>query len=499
MNTRAKSFLFFSGSLLLTFLLYLPSLSGMPVWDDVSFWFQDPVITTSFSYLEIWKKFSWPFSVSFQKVLYSILGERYVFYHSLNVLLHFGNALILYFIAKSLNLPYRRWLFALFLFHPASVITVAWMIQLKTLLCFAFAAASVWAFLKFPTGKRWMILSWVFFLLSTLSKSASIPLSALFILYLLRQGQRRQMLWLIPFVTISLFSAYRVLKSPVTIQAVAKLESKKSSIIPAESRGEVTSEPAPKVQVPAVMAPEKPAPQLPTEGPTTAAPPAPIAKNEPAQPEEKWKNRLSTFFQSARYYFWHSFLPLDNYPVKGLNYQRPGIFEIIQVIFLILIIMIDKFSALSLSLISGYVLLMPFLGLFPAPYMNLTWVSDQHLYLALPFFIYFWLSALQRIKKNWERFIPFFFLPLFFYQVFISNNFYRDEESFYLAALEADALNVPIAYNLSLVYLRQGRLNDAMNLTSQMMQYSQVSEDVRNSKFFAHMFVLHTRLMEFKP
>jgi hypothetical protein len=492
MNARAKSILFFSGSLLLTFLLYLPSLSGEPVWDDVSFWFQDPVITTSFSYLEIWKKFSWPFSVSLQKVLYSMLGERYVFYHALSVFLHYGNALLLYFVAGSLNLPYRRWLFILFLIHPASVITVAWMIQLKTLLCFAFAAASVWAFLKFPKGKRWMILSWSLFLLSTLSKSASIPLSGLFILYTLRQGQRRQMLWLIPFILISFFSAYRVLKSPVTIQAVAKLESKNTGIIPAESRGEVVAEQAPEAPAPT------PPPAPPSAGPQPVTP-APVAQAAPDKTTEKWKNRVSTFFQSARYYFWHSFLPLDNYPVKGLNYQKPGIFEIIQVIFLILIIMIDKFSTLSLSLVSGYVLLMPFLGLFPAPYMNLTWVSDQHLYLALPFFIYFWLSALQRIKKNWARFIPFFFLPLFFYQVFISNNFYRNEETFYQAALKADALNVPIAYNLSLVYLRQGRLNDAMNLTSQMMLYSEISEEVRTSKFFPHIFVLHTRLMEFRP
>lgn len=512
MNSKVKNILFTVLVIPVLFLLYWPALNGWPLWDDISFWFNDPVIRFDYSYLDIWSKFSWPLSVSAQKLLWNLFGEKFWRYHALNLILHWLNAWLLYLIADDLKLRWRRWILLFFLFHPANVITVAWMIQLKTILCLLFALLSFKLILEaeFKNKKRYLVLAWMMFLLSSLSKSASLPLPVIFLAICYFRGWRKDLVWLIPFFVISTIGAYRVLSSPVTLEAIQKLRSSPQPI-PAETGSRMVKN---KEALPAVaMKPQAPSPvpkksidkkEKPSKKKVdlSPSPVPPVSQVQAPVPTKRIdpslalmiERRFYNFLKTLRYYFWQTILPVRNEPVKGFNYDPPGFFEVVQLLFLLVTVYLLRRSALVIALLSGFLMLLPFLGLIPAPYMNLTWVSDQHLYLSLPFFLYFWLGLLEKLKNFWKKYVPYAMLALYAFLVFESAHYYKDEINFFEASHKADILNVPVAYNLVLVYLRQGETNLAFNLASTMVSLAEVSPEVRNNKYFLHMFIIHNKL-----
>jgi 4-amino-4-deoxy-L-arabinose transferase-like glycosyltransferase len=177
MTHRNHKSLFFIGAFFLALALYWPSINGTPIWDDQSFWFNDPVMSPDFSYLTIWKNFAWPFSVSFQKFTLSLFGKKYFAYHLINIILHFLNALLVYKLGRLLRIKYPKFLFTLFLLHPSAVITTAWMVQVKTLLCFFFGLLALLCYFKIKRQNKFALASYLCFGLSILSKSASLSFS----------------------------------------------------------------------------------------------------------------------------------------------------------------------------------------------------------------------------------------------------------------------------------------------------------------------------------
>jgi len=468
-NTIPKP-VFILVSLLLCLVLYWPSMNGQPVWDDLSYWFNYDVITKDFSYLTIWGNFGWPLSVSIQKLLFGWWNHQYLNYHLLNFLLHGLNAFFLMKVAERLKLPYARILFLLFLLHPANVISVSWMIQLKTLLCFLFALVSFYFLIKAEEQKKWFLLSWIFFFLSLTSKSASIPLSIFFLLYSFKKMKRIELLWLLPFFILSFGATGRMLASPVTSSAMAMVENQEPAPINAETASQF---------------PKKSESSAPVE--TKVVPAIPTTN-------KKVTSRFVTFISTTHYYFWQTLLPMENQPVKGLKYSGPGALEALHFIFLILVVIINWGKATSIFLGCGYLMLLPFLGIIPAPYMNLAWVSDQHLYLAMPFFICFWLSLAQKVKLKYASFIPLIFLPIYCYKVAIATPLYKNEVTFYKASLQADPLNVPIAYNLAFTYVKKGQITQALEVTNHIIQLTEVAPEIYYNKYFPAFFMLHLKL-----
>lgn len=455
---------------------------GGPVWDDVSYLFNHPSITGETSYFEILKNFAWPVSVMSQKFIYGIFGTKYFFYHLLNVFIHFINALLILKIAEKMKLPFPRPLFLLFLLHPSSVIAVSWIIQFKTLLCFLFALLSSYFFLSQRECKTKYLLSLFFFILSLLSKSASITLPLVFTLILWKKTDRRQLLWIIPFYLVSCFGAWRILKSPVTQGALTRLEKNSTPAISSETNSQIpqtkTAPPELKITSP-----------VPQESAKASSSPKTIP---PAKFAEKWNTFQGTF----HYYFWQTLLPLDNEPVKGKSHLSSGIQLYLHLFFILILIIINWARPPLFFLLSGYLLCVPFLGIFPAPYMNLTWVSDQHLYLALPFFISFWLSLLYRIKNKFIPYIPYALLPAYCFLVFTTSAYYKNEITFYEASLKYDATNIPIAYNLAVAYLQRGEFNQALNVTTSTVQMAQLIPELLKNEYFIYLYILHLNLQD---
>jgi hypothetical protein len=482
MISRIPKPLLFLISFLLGLGLYWPSMNGQPVWDDMSYLFRYDVIVGDFPYLTIWKEFGWPLSVSTHKFLFGFWKNDYLNYHLLNFIVHFINSILILNIAEKLKLPFARLLFIFFFLHPANVISVSWMIQLKTLMCLFFALLSFQALLKAESNKKWFLLSWILFALSLISKSASIPLPFFYFFFLKKKVARKQLLWLVPFFILSMVSSWKTLSSPVTNAAVKGMESKTQGTVQ-EKFKPIDAEPAAKPQVKNKVNNEPEAPEIHPGGGD--------------QKMDVWEiliNRAENFIAMSHYYFWQTLLPIENAPVKGLKYEGPGAIEYIHFIFIILVVLININTSVSLYLLMAHLMLLPFLGIFPAPYMNLTWVSDQHLYLALPLFICFWLSLLGRWKMKYAPLLPLFIIPIYIYKVLVTTPYYKNDIDFYQASLDADALNVPIAYNLAMAYLQVGNVNQAMNITSTMVSMSQVAPEVFKNKYFSYIYLLDLKL-----
>lgn len=159
--------------------LYYPVLSGLPIWDDTPVWFYD--FSLGHTYSHIFKNYTWPFTVAFQKFLFTQWGHRYSVYHAVNISIHLLNAILLYNILSDLKIRGRVAIGLLFLFHPANVITVSWMIQLKTLLSFFFAAVSVRLLILYQKNYFAWAGAGLSFVISVLSKSGSLVLPALIV------------------------------------------------------------------------------------------------------------------------------------------------------------------------------------------------------------------------------------------------------------------------------------------------------------------------------
>jgi hypothetical protein len=481
MQTKINPFLFISIAFAIAFGFYWPALTGLPIWDDSTFLFDAEYMKPHFSAWIIWKDFNWPVSILSQKMLLKIWGHQYLYYHLLSLLIHFLNSYLLLKLSEKVKLPYSKYLFLLFLFHPANVISVGWMIQFKTLTCFTFAILSFLSLIRSEKQNRYYFLSIVFFTLSILSKSSSLPIPLIFLVYFYRKATLKQLLWLTPFFFLSLFSGYRVLTSPVTAESVMKLkaqpkmpEIKKTQSLPTETK---------------------------TTLPSLALSPAPASPKIDTTSESGIEKLTSTFFQSlnrifstAHYYFWQTFLPLHTQPVKGSHFSDHHYEYYLHFFFLILVSILTFGTRIFSFLFSGYIMLLPFLGFIPAPFMNITWVSDQHLYLVIPFFLCFGLELLTKLKFKWAGFTPYLLLSFFLLKVGMSTSYYHNDITFYKASLQADPTNVPIGYNLVVAYIKARDINSALNIAESFVHMAEISPEIKNNKFYPEMFLLYTRL-----
>ena len=446
--------LIFTLAFALATILYWPLLSGTPIWDDWTFWFQDNVIIGDYSYWDFWKKFSWPLSNTVQRFLFSLFDHHYTVYHVITLLLHFANSFLVYIMGKKLKFESPLWLFLFFLLSPVCAISVGWLIQIKTLLAFFFGILSFITYLEFFNNRKWIVTSWIFFLLSVAAKSTLITLPIILLMISYKKLPKLHYLFIIPFFLISGFGAHRILTSPVTQEAVEsltyKIENKKQPIsvikFSVETSGVVQ------------------------------------------------KVNKSFFVMSLYYYFWQVIIPFDNAPVKGPNHENPEWIEYMHLFFLICLVGIFWKDRIALYLIAGHILLFPFVGIIPAPFMIVTWVSDQHLYAVLPAFLAFWIYLLGRIKFRHNWIIPALFLSYYSYKTFESSHFYKNEYAFYEESLRSNPTNMAIAYNLAFAYLRTGQLDKSLKVLEDTYNLSQYLPELKNRRFYNYLMIMYVSL-----
>ncbi len=170
---------------LVTVLAYARTFAAGFIWDDDFYVWNNPTLKTLGGILDIWFR---PLSLPQYYPLvhtsywleYRLWGDHPAGYHVVNVLLHAGNAVFLWFVLRRLDVP-AAWLGALmFAVHPVGVESVAWVTERKNTLSLGLALGSLLAWLTFrgddQRAWRWYAASLALFVAALLAKTVTVSL-----------------------------------------------------------------------------------------------------------------------------------------------------------------------------------------------------------------------------------------------------------------------------------------------------------------------------------
>lgn len=439
-----NSFIFFSFCFLVLMILYYPTFSGEQIWDDRYFLFDSAVRHVEFKFLDLLNIFSWPVTILTQKLLLKIFDTEYLYFHITNFCLHFINGLLLFRFLKLKNIPSPRLGFMIFLFHPSMITSVAWMIQLKTLLCAFFALLSLNYFLKSESETLWKkrytnrafaILSYT---LSLGSKSASIPLLVYFLK--IKENWKKKLYFIAPIVVISAIALYKLFTSQVALEGIQKA---------------ISSTPY----------------------------------------ESAFEFALNTVPQTLNFYFWQALFPFYNIPIRGTVPDNVMSALVGFIPMVILLVMIRKQRELKYFLFF-FLMLTPFLGIIPAPFMTSSWVSDQHLYVAMIFFIPGICLLLEKIEETKVKLISQAVAVIFLCFVSFSNmSNYQDEYHFYKSSFDYNH-NLAAGYQLMNFYVANERYEEARNCYYQILTSNPYTDYLENNFYWLRIQQFEPRIFE---
>jgi tetratricopeptide (TPR) repeat protein len=213
------------GILLLTFIVYLPSLgNGFTNWDDDFYVTDNPLVARPHVVDVLMTPVGGnyhPLTVLSLALNYRISGYQPASYHWLNLLLHLANTGLVF--AFVWMFSRRRFWTAtatslFFGIHPMHVESVAWITERKDVLYALFYLLGLIAYLRYLERRRW---TWftaclAAFVLSLASKPAAVvfPLTLLALDYFFRRTDRiRLVLEKLPFLALSIAAGLLTLKA----------------------------------------------------------------------------------------------------------------------------------------------------------------------------------------------------------------------------------------------------------------------------------------------
>ncbi|MBF0279900.1 MAG: tetratricopeptide repeat protein [SAR324 cluster bacterium] len=202
---------------LLTCAFYFPALHAGFVWDDFFIFVNDPLMTAPEGLWRIWfdpgtERWNyWPMSRSAFWLQRQLWGLNPLGYHLVNLSLHLLVSLALWLALQTLQIRGAWWVALLFALHPAHVVSVAWVTELKNTLSGLFYLLSFWSFFRFDRNRKWQWygLSLFLFLIALLSKSSLVMFPALLVVYQLGFSKKRKIpdnYYLMPFFILALVS-----------------------------------------------------------------------------------------------------------------------------------------------------------------------------------------------------------------------------------------------------------------------------------------------------
>jgi tetratricopeptide (TPR) repeat protein len=178
-NMPLKNFIFGSAFIFfLTFIIYIPTITGGFIWDDYTLIIENPLIKAGDGLYRFWLTTEapdyFPLTSTTFWIEWRLWGMNPAGYHLLNIFLHVMSAILIWRVLKMLNIP-GAWLAGLiFAVHPVNSESVAWIAERKNTLSMFFYVLSIFIYLKSERkNSRYLyLLSLVAFLLALLSKTA---------------------------------------------------------------------------------------------------------------------------------------------------------------------------------------------------------------------------------------------------------------------------------------------------------------------------------------
>ena len=173
-------------------LVYLPAmLSADFIWDD--FVIGTDIIRTWDGLRRIWfspadipaEGHYWPLTYTSFWLEHKLWGGIASGYHTVNVLLHLANTLLLWHLLRRLAVPGAWMAAAVFAVHPVHVESVAWIIERKDVLSgmFYLLAASAWLRFEEQPRPRWYLSALAAYVGGLLSKSVVVTLPAALLIW----------------------------------------------------------------------------------------------------------------------------------------------------------------------------------------------------------------------------------------------------------------------------------------------------------------------------
>ena len=498
---RTMSLLLGLFALFIPVLVFAPSFHGAGLWDDQYFIF-DRYAAETFTYAHFWKHALWPFFESTTLTLYNLFGTQTLYWHLTNFTLHLINGLILGKVVKHFRPSLATPIMLLFWVHPLCALTVGWMVQLKTLMSFFFSFAALLILLRFKSSKKTLAISSLFFFFSVTSKSAAVVLPFVALAFiLLRKPWRSHALKLTPFIVISLMSLVRMSVHDDLQLTIKNSEATITTLVETPTTPEVstTEVDSPIEQTPAEGAPAEVAvveEAIPTEVAVaeeaqTQAPPLqlpvetagavlelpPLDEAELSSQIESYSapTKIKIIAYTSSYYLAAPWLPYGLSPIHS-NYRGgfgfKNYFGVLLVLLCLGLLVRKKFWP-AILLVAQIVVLAPFLGFIAAPYMTFSIVSEQHLYLALPFAILLQLMLIEALfKTHAKKAYVALFLGLSAMTASYTPTF-RNEENFYQRVLSVYPYDRLSALNLANHYFKSGRVKQAVFVLNKALQQAE--------------------------
>jgi protein O-mannosyl-transferase len=161
---------------------YIPAIRGGFVFDDNKLIVENRLVKAPDGLYRFWftteAEDYYPLTSTLWWLQWRLWGADPVGYHVVNVLLHAGNAILVWIILRGLKIP-GAWLAGLaFAVHPVNVASVAWVSELKNTLSMLLFLITIALYLAFDEKRRWRFygFSQVAFLLALFSKTAVVML-----------------------------------------------------------------------------------------------------------------------------------------------------------------------------------------------------------------------------------------------------------------------------------------------------------------------------------
>jgi protein O-mannosyl-transferase len=215
--SRRRAFIFALVLAAVTIFVYRPAWNGGLLWDDDVYITNNELLTAPDGLRRIWFSLDspsqyFPLVYTTFRIEHAVWGLDPTGYHWVNLLLHIGNALLVWLVVARLKVP-GAWLAgAIFALHPVQVESVAWITERKNVLMGFFFLLTLLAWIAFVDGKtkrRWLFygLALILYLLALSAKTTACTLPAT--LFLILWLQKKPISWkrifqIIPFLVLGI-------------------------------------------------------------------------------------------------------------------------------------------------------------------------------------------------------------------------------------------------------------------------------------------------------
>src|SRR5882724_5322431 len=216
-SARGRALVFGVMLAAVTIFAYRPAWHGGFLWDDDDYIINNELLTAPDGWQRIWFSLDspsqyFPFTYSTFRIEHALWGLNTTGYHWVNLLLHVGNALLVWAVLARLKVPGSWLAAAIFALHPVQVESVAWITERKNVLMGFFFLLTLLAWTVFVderTRRRsiFYCLALVCYVLALSAKATACTLpAALFLILWLEKTPitMRRLMQIVPFVVLGI-------------------------------------------------------------------------------------------------------------------------------------------------------------------------------------------------------------------------------------------------------------------------------------------------------